>query len=260
MNKVSTRKSSLHGDTLVEVMFAVAIFGMVSVSAIAMMNKGVATAQGTLETSMARQEIDAQAEALRFIHNAYSMNASNEDDPYARLWKIITSGPNHLTLSTSQYDTFLNGSTTNYNGRPCAEIYNDNTAIIDGKSFIINPRRLNNSEIKNFNNDSDLKNAVFNIYNSDLAKPKLIPTQTYPRLTYSAADPNLADSSNSYNKTLYSAEGIWVTAVKSEKTDNTGNPIYYDFYIRTCWDSIGGQNSNTISTIVRLYNPATTSP
>ena len=59
------------GDTLIEVMLSIAIFSLVAIITINMMNDGLNTAQRTLETEMARNEIDAQAEALRFIHNNY---------------------------------------------------------------------------------------------------------------------------------------------------------------------------------------------
>lgn len=59
------------GDTIIEVLFATAIFAMVSVGAIVIMNRGVATAQRSLEVTQVRQQMDAQAEAIRFIHDSY---------------------------------------------------------------------------------------------------------------------------------------------------------------------------------------------
>ena len=57
-----------HGDTLIEVMFSVTVFALVIVVSINLMNGGINTAQKTLEVTMTRNEIDAQAEAIRFIH------------------------------------------------------------------------------------------------------------------------------------------------------------------------------------------------
>ncbi|UTX51281.1 hypothetical protein KI440_03750 [Candidatus Saccharibacteria bacterium TM7i] len=54
-----------------EVLFAITIFSMVAVAAISLMNKGIATAQRSLEITTVRQEIDGQAETLRFLHDAY---------------------------------------------------------------------------------------------------------------------------------------------------------------------------------------------
>ena len=59
------------GDTIIEVLFAVAVFAMVAVGCLSIMNQGTATAQRSLEITLVRQQIDAQAEAIRYIHQAY---------------------------------------------------------------------------------------------------------------------------------------------------------------------------------------------
>ncbi len=59
------------GDTIIEVLFAVAVFAMVAVGSLSIMNQGIATAQRALEITLVRQQIDAQAEAIRYIHQAY---------------------------------------------------------------------------------------------------------------------------------------------------------------------------------------------
>lgn len=59
------------GDTLIEVMFAFAIFALVAVSSLTIMNQGVAAAQRSLEITLVRAQMDAQAEAIRYIHQAY---------------------------------------------------------------------------------------------------------------------------------------------------------------------------------------------
>lgn len=59
------------GDTIIEVLFAVAVFAMVAVGSMSIMNQGVATAERSLEITLVRQQIDAQAEAIRYIHSAY---------------------------------------------------------------------------------------------------------------------------------------------------------------------------------------------
>ena len=55
------------GDTLIEVIFAFTVFGMLAIGAIATMNQGTASAQRTLETTLVRQEMDSQAAVLRYI-------------------------------------------------------------------------------------------------------------------------------------------------------------------------------------------------
>lgn len=64
-------KQNERGDTIIEVLFAVAVFAMVAVGAMTIMNQGTAMAQRSLEITLVRQQIDAQAEAIRYIHQAY---------------------------------------------------------------------------------------------------------------------------------------------------------------------------------------------
>ena len=81
------------GDTLIEVLLAVGIFSMIAISVVAVMSGGTSSAQTALETTLAREEIDAQAEALRYIHSSY-INDKNSDDanlPTVSLWRTITS-------------------------------------------------------------------------------------------------------------------------------------------------------------------------
>lgn len=59
------------GDTIIEVMFAVAVFAMVAVGSMMVMNQGTAIAQRSLEITQVREQMDAQAEAIRYIHQAY---------------------------------------------------------------------------------------------------------------------------------------------------------------------------------------------
>lgn len=64
-------KNRERGDTIIEVLFAVTVFSLVAVGGLSIMNQGITTSQRALEITLARQEIDAQAESLRFLHDAY---------------------------------------------------------------------------------------------------------------------------------------------------------------------------------------------
>lgn len=55
------------GDTLVEVIIAFAIFTLSAVITMTVLNQGVAIARRSLEKSLVRQQIDSQAEILRYI-------------------------------------------------------------------------------------------------------------------------------------------------------------------------------------------------
>lgn len=59
------------GDTLIEVLFAVTVFSLVAVGALTIMNSSMETAQRSLEISLVREQMDAQAESIRYIHDAY---------------------------------------------------------------------------------------------------------------------------------------------------------------------------------------------
>lgn len=57
------------GDTIVEVMVALAVFTLVAVGAVAIMNRGIAMTERSLEITLVREQIDAQAEILRFARD-----------------------------------------------------------------------------------------------------------------------------------------------------------------------------------------------
>lgn len=61
----------MRGDTLIEVLFAVSVFSMVIVGSLAIMNQGTAASQRSLDITLVRQQVDAQAETLRFMHDSY---------------------------------------------------------------------------------------------------------------------------------------------------------------------------------------------
>lgn len=62
------------GDTLIEVLFAVSVFALVVVGALTLMNQGTATSTRSLQITLVRQEIDNEAETLRFLSSAYVAN------------------------------------------------------------------------------------------------------------------------------------------------------------------------------------------
>ncbi|MBR3132226.1 hypothetical protein IKG33_02355 [Candidatus Saccharibacteria bacterium] len=242
------------GDTLIEVMLAVGIFSMVAVVIVSVMSSGTSGAQTALETTLAREEIDAQAEALRFIHSAYISNKSTEDTRYSALWKSITKkAVNNRDLSN------FDGNILQYTPSDCSSLYDVNgEAKLYG--FVIDYRQLGNTNAKFDAPDDD--NSV--LFTGD-ASSKLQEATTYPRLTFSKTEYKnetvLADDLD--NSNLYKAEGIYVIVVKDTGgtqivyDDNLtrGKSAFYDFYIRTCWYGTDATQPSTISTVIRLYNP-----
>lgn len=76
----------LRGDTIIEVVLAISLFSLVAVGAMTIMNRGLALSQRSLETTLVRQQLDAQAEMLRYVHSQ-----SSSDDYFAALWSSIVS-------------------------------------------------------------------------------------------------------------------------------------------------------------------------
>lgn len=84
------------GDTLIEVLFAVTVFSLIIVTSLSIMNQGLASAQRSLEVTQVRQQIDGQAETLRFMHDSYvaayqkSVNPASLTGAAGEWYKMIT--------------------------------------------------------------------------------------------------------------------------------------------------------------------------
>lgn len=84
------------GDTIIEVVFAIVIFSFVAISCLMIMNKGVAVGEKALEITLVRQQINAQAEALRYIHEARVVTPNSE---YATTWNRLTTDYGQMAAS-----------------------------------------------------------------------------------------------------------------------------------------------------------------
>ena len=256
------------GDTLIKVMLAVGIFSMIAIAVVAVMSGGTSSAQTALETTLAREEIDAQAEALRFIQSSYLTGGrDNENNPYATLWKAITNNAND---QNNVSDELLK-----YTPSSCSELYNPSKAnnIFSQKAFILNTRMLGSlsSDADKKEQNKEAIKKIFYSADENNQKEVFNEAQIYPRLIYGAnqeeANQNnslIDDSSNN----LISAEGIYIIAVKDQKTTQivdikettpANTAAFYDFYIRTCWYGSDADRPSTISTVIRLYDPDATS-
>ncbi len=278
-------EKTFSGDTLIEVLLAITIFSAVSVASISLMNSGVSQAQRSLELTMARNEIDAQGEALRFIQNNYvaERELSERDWQFTELWDAIKKHSISATaISQEAFD--MTSSITS-----CQEAYQKQFNSIY-KPFIINTRFIQPRTIVE-NSSSYASRVVPEIikdgtngssWNYDITNGVMHPTETYPRNIYgylNIANTNIDDlrgisganntsedtlsenNTSVYYRNLKAAEGIWVVAVRGADsssnriTTNNTNPEYYDFYIRTCWNATGMTTFSTLTTVVRLYNP-----
>ena len=228
-------KTSARGDTLIEVVFAFAIFSAVVTGAILVLNAGIARAEGALELSLARTEIDAQAEALRFVHNAYAKNPVDNDVSYYQLWQAIVARATDDAV----------GVFPEFKPESCRTLYENVTpAIFSARAFVLNARKISPG------NADSLVVAEYGV------GTPFTEATIYPRIIYGASgtsetsDTEMAETVQF--DTVAGVEGIYVLAAQ-EKTFDV--PEFYDFYIYTCWQAPGSDVPTTIGTTLRLYNP-----
>lgn len=205
------------GDTIIEVLFAVTVFAMVAVGSLSIMNQGTAAAQRALEITLVRQQIDAQAESIRYIHKAY-VAAYQRDG-------IAPAG------TAAEWDKMTNKPTDPIPGKAAtsASEFGVTTATacpitVPGENpFLINARK-----------------ARLWSGTPAMSAPAAGSLPPYAQVIYNS------DSS------VNSAYGLWVEAIPSTNVDGPG---FVDFHIRACWDSAGNSTPMTLGTIVRLYEP-----
>lgn len=256
------------GDTLIEVTLAVGIFSMVAIAIVSVMSGGISGAQTALETTLTREEVDAQAEALRFIHSSYvaAKSTSNKELPIVKLWENITKNAidfesKNWTSKEAQERVTVFAPTTdkddpNNHFTSCKSLYDTSANDFNANMFIINTRKLG----------SDIGNAYVSHNSSQFQE-----ASTYPRLIFGGtSEINQENTDLTYSGTstsLYRAEGIYIIAVRDYGTTAIANndptevsatkdkSAFYDFYIRTCWYSNDAEEPSTISTVIRLYDP-----
>ncbi|MDR0979681.1 MAG: hypothetical protein LBM12_00785 [Candidatus Nomurabacteria bacterium] len=217
--------SRLKGETIVEVMFAVAIFGVVAIVAIQIMNRGTVTAQAAIEAQQARNEMDAQAAAIKFIHDSFVAERGYPDTvrQFETIWDEMTRNPR------------ISAPLLHPDDDSCNFAINDSAA--SAGSFIINTRAL----------QANATNIIRRPNNTTFTVPTI-----YPRVVYNSPATELSESAV-YDQVV-AVEGLQVFAVESSKKIN-GQPEYYDFHIRACWRAAGQNSDSKLSTITRTLNP-----
>ena len=235
----------LKGDTLIEVAIAIGIFSLVAITIVAVTTASTNSAQASLEVTLTREEIDAQAEALRFIHDSYTAGSQSEDasqNKYKSLWDEIKKKA--VDASVKNYNTVSD----------CKTIYGDsgNTVKTSGpnsgtKPFIINTHNL-----------STLDASKIVISNSSIFKK----TDSFPRIFYGGTESLYDQAESGSGNAIKSVDGLFIVAYQGGNTkiaqgDKVVNQksTYYDFYIRACWMPPGSNRASTISTVVRLTDP-----
>ena len=275
----SSNSSSRRGDTIIEIIFCFTIFSIITIVSIGLMNRNLSLIQGTLEISMARNEIEAQAEAIRFIHNSYlserELVRDQNIDPtkwqeYRDLWQRLASVQNGLNNNPIKISKYSEQSCRQY--YDAANVTGEVHNIFTDKAFIVNTRKL------------DPKNPDSTIVSAREHQSLFQEASLYPRLVFSNSSQvgasNGTDSSAHLNEsnsgsnlyltpafvTPYRIEGLWVigtrdiTNINNPKAIDDSSldqqaPEFYDFHIRSCWYGPNRNIPSIISTIIRLYNP-----
>ncbi|MDB5163319.1 MAG: hypothetical protein JWO54_392 [Candidatus Saccharibacteria bacterium] len=204
------------GDTLIEVLFAVMIFSFIVVTALSLMNQGVAASQRALEITTVRQQMDGQAEVLRFLHESYV-------EAYQVGYVFNVTDP--LTSPAEEYYKLIQ-FVQNGNSTPVTPFNGSAPCVVPAKAskdFILNPVT---AQVITLN-----------------TKPGVFEKATAAaQLTYQTAT------------TINHSQGIWVEAMRSPGV--TGALAgYIDFHIRACWEVPGSDLPMNLGTIVRLYEP-----
>ena len=231
---------------------------MVAIAIVSVMSSGISGAQTALESTLTREEVDAQAEALRFIHSSYiaSKSTNNKEAPIVKLWKSITESAIDFEAKgwTSEE---AQERVTIFTPTSCKSLDNTTENEFNANALIINTKLL-----------GDDIGGSFIKFNSDQFKE----ATTYPHLIFGNSNSSNDDmtqdiTAKSTSTNLYRAEGIYILAVKDQNTTDVANndptevsatkskSAFYDFYVRSCWYGTDAEEPSTISTVIRLYDP-----
>lgn len=267
IKKLFSKNNTKRGDTIIEAMFAFAVFSLVSIITVSMMNLGIAASERSLELTTVRNELNAQAEALRFIHNSFvselslpecgadngsnSASASGNCQQYRKLWTAITEKA-RVSASVGGDDSM----NIEYPLSSCNVVYEAGTSgknlLERNNAFVINVRNLRPASYKA---EVPASQSISWASTPDLFSEASLNA----RIIYSNGS---QDSSNQLNsaqgleeyRDIKKVEGIWVVGVKGPNSDN-GQPQYYDFYVETCWYGANNSTPTSLDSVIRLYNP-----
>ena len=203
------------GDTLIEVLFAVSVFSFVVVGALVLMNQGTAASQRSLEITLVRQQIDAQAEVLRYMHDSY----------------VAVYHPG-ITFDTNDVET-----------SPAEEWYKMITDVQAAGATAASTFSVNSQDCPAFPPNAFVVDPLNARYVND--PTTLQPATTFAQVTHDDSDV-FTGSQGLWVEAIRSAPSA------DADQSNTG---FVDFHIRACWPGTGLPVAATQGTIVRLYEP-----
>ncbi len=122
--------ASRRGDTLIEVLFAVAVFSAIAIGAMVIMNKGINAAQTALEINLVRNQIDTQAQLLHQMNDAKLTSLGRGSSQFAQQWNEMVSGSSNLLVPYAQ----------DYNTIQTFEDCSPDSDHFPSKAFFIDPQ------------------------------------------------------------------------------------------------------------------------
>lgn len=267
------------GDTLIEAALAIGIFSMVAVAVVSVVSASTSDAQSSLEATVTREQIDIQAEALRFLQTSYLAGGyaniqGNSMERYSVIWDRIR---DRAVVPSTISDAATAERILQFDPTTCREVYDsDEYAEVRKHALILNTRKLGYTNNNSFTNLSRIAEEIV-LYASDDAgniTSGFGVTSTYPRIVFGKStetsssvsnDPGaIYDADEDSKDNLLSAEGLFIVPVADPGTAIVSGSsasvqtrsAYFDFYIRSCWYNPGAERPSTISTVIRLQDPA----
>ena len=213
---------------MIEVLLAVTIFSVVAVTGLTIMNQGSAASQRSLEITLVRNEMEAQATALRFMYDAALAQKSSASYDSTSVSPTSPAGKWDAVLALRKSSTV--GATPFANMASGISCIRPSTIT---NAFVVNPRT-----------------ATVYTYSANATRWTTAPV--FSRVRFNQPTPG-----DPHPTGIQNVEGIWVEAVRRDAAPIGGVtvPGYTDFHIRACWSTVGQSQPVTLGTIVRLYEP-----
>jgi prepilin-type N-terminal cleavage/methylation domain-containing protein len=240
------RLKNQRGDTLIEVLIAVAVLSLATVMTMTVVNNSHREILAEINRETVRSQVNSQAELLQYFHDmAEQLGAAGADANWlsgkpieVEFWDYIRA----LALENPEGSTLTEAADT------CGPGIVEGTTR--GSAFYI-------TRVKPKDGASD---SLILREDSEDFKENFIHTNTGSdyRIIIKDASKRLRHESR---WSASPGQGIWINAI--HKTANTNSPTadepnnYYDFYIKACWLS-ANSTEDRFSLLIRLNNSLTT--
>ena len=204
------------GDTMAEVVVALAVLGMILAASVAIINRSLLGVMAAVERTGVRGEVNTQVELLRYVFDRrYTDNLQTSKDILARIESNTVSADEikdaKCTVKSKGFFLEIN---------PDAGKITDITEV--GPSKVIMKPVSSTQEKQNVVSEAN----IFGAPHAD-------------RLKHNEVSPS---------------RGIWIEGIKHKSTvDNL--PGYIDFYVRACWTPFGANQDASAQVLsnVRVF-------